>query len=335
MRVSVGILAGGKSVRMGQDKFDLNFYGHTFIEELIDRFKDYEVIVSSNTADYSPIKTVKDTYIDAGPLSGILEILKNSTNKYVFVTSCDMINVKSDLVDFAASIASFSDEAVIFEADDRFYPTCGIFSKKIIPVVEEMLSNKDYRVMNLIKKINAKFVNLKYTIFEDEFVNINYPEELKKNSTPLICICGKKNSGKTTFIKKLVGELKNRGKTCSVIKHDGHDFELDFKDTDTFYYKEYGACQTLIFNDKYFKLDGRSKNIYDLIKLLDDVDLIIIEGMKDSDFIKYECTLTDDLVCSDVNKYGIISDRSFAGYDNFDINNPSEFTNYIIQKFKI
>lgn len=91
----------------------------------------------------------------------------------------------------------------------------------------------------------------------------------------------------------------------------------------------------MIFNDKYFKLDGGSKNIYDLIKLLDDVDLIIIEGMKDSDFIKYECTLTDDLVCSDVNKYGIISDRSFAGYDNFDINNPSEFTDYIIQKFKI
>lgn len=91
----------------------------------------------------------------------------------------------------------------------------------------------------------------------------------------------------------------------------------------------------MIFNDKYFKLDGRSKNIYDLIKLLDDVDLIIIEGMKDSDFIKYECTLTDDLVCNDVNKYGIISDRNFTGYDNFDINNPSEFTDYIIRKFKI
>ena len=267
MRVSVGILAGGKSVRMGQDKFDLNFYGHTFIEELIDRFKDFEVIVSSNTADYSPIKTVKDTYVDAGPLSGILEILKNSTNEYVFVTSCDMINVKHDLMDFAASI--------------------------------------------------------------------NYPEDLKQNTTPLICICGKKNSGKTTFIKKLVGELKNRNKTCSVIKHDGHDFELDFKDTDTFFYKEYGACQTLIFNDKYFKLDGRSKNIYELIQLLDDVDLIIIEGMKDSDFIKYECTLTDDLVCSDVNKYAIISDRKFSGYDNFDINNPSEFADYIIRKFKI
>ncbi|MCI6000988.1 MAG: molybdenum cofactor guanylyltransferase, partial [Finegoldia magna] len=142
MRVSVGILAGGKSVRMGQDKFDLNFYGHTFIEELINRFKDYEVIVSSNTVDYSPIKTVKDTYVDVGPLSGILEILKNSTTEYVFVTSCDMINVKPDLVDFAASIASFSDEAVIFETDERCYPTCGIFSKKIIPVVEEKLESK-------------------------------------------------------------------------------------------------------------------------------------------------------------------------------------------------
>lgn len=335
MKVSVGILAGGKSSRMGQDKFDLNYHGHTFIQELIGRFSDYELIISCNSHDYFPVKTVKDSFQNAGPLSGILEILKNSTNEYVFITSCDMINVNHDLVEFAASIASFSDEAIIFKDDERFYPTCGIFSKKIIPILEDMLEKKDYRVMNLLKKIETKFVDLKYTIFQKNFININYPEELKKNSTPLISICGKKNSGKTTFIRKLIRELKKKNKTCSVIKHDGHDFKLDFEDTDTFFYKQEGANQSLIFNDKYFKLDGKSKSVFELIELLDDVDLIILEGMKDSDFIKYECTLTDDLVANDINKYAIISDRKFSGYENFDIDNPSEFADYIIKKFKI
>lgn len=139
MRIPVGVLAGGKSVRMGRDKFDLNFYGYTFIEELIDRLKDFGVIVSSSATDYSSIKTVEDTYADAGPLSGILEILKNSVNEYVFVTSCDMVNVESDLADFAASIASLPDEVVIFETDERCHPTCGIFSKKIISIAEEIL----------------------------------------------------------------------------------------------------------------------------------------------------------------------------------------------------
>ncbi len=335
MKISIGILAGGQSKRMGRDKGELNYFGHTFMDELIDRFRNYDLVISSNDKDYSPILTVKDKYKMAGPLAGILEILKNSTNEYVFITSCDMINVDSTLVEFASSIASFSDEAIIFKDDERCYPTCGIYSKKIIPVVEKLLQDKNYKLMNLLDNIETKYVDLKYTVFKNQFVNINRKEDLKENSTALICICGKKNSGKTTFIKKLVCELKKRNIRTSVVKHDGHDFKLDFENTDTFYYKQYGAFQTLIFNDKYFKLDGEAKGIYDLISLLDKVDLIIVEGMKDSDFIKYECSLTDELVSNDVNKYGIISNGFFEGYDNFDIDNPSEFADYLVDKFKI
>ena len=35
------------------------------------------------------------------------------------------------------------------------------------------------------------------------------------------------NSGKTTFLEKLIPELKKRGLRVAVIKHDGHDFEID------------------------------------------------------------------------------------------------------------
>ncbi|MBR3003634.1 MAG: molybdopterin-guanine dinucleotide biosynthesis protein MobB, partial [Lachnospiraceae bacterium] len=38
---------------------------------------------------------------------------------------------------------------------------------------------------------------------------------------------GYSGSGKTTFIEKLIKELKVRGRSVAVIKHDAHEFDID------------------------------------------------------------------------------------------------------------
>ena len=50
---------------------------------------------------------------------------------------------------------------------------------------------------------------------------------------PLIyCICGEKNSGKTTLVTELIPLLAQRGCLVATVKHDGHDFEPDVPGTD-------------------------------------------------------------------------------------------------------
>ena len=44
---------------------------------------------------------------------------------------------------------------------------------------------------------------------------------------PVISIVGKKKSGKTTLIEKLIKELKIRGYRVATIKHDVHNFDID------------------------------------------------------------------------------------------------------------
>ena len=59
-----------------------------------------------------------------------------------------------------------------------------------------------------------------------------------------------KNFGKTTLITKLLTELKKRGLEVAVIKHDGHDFQADVPDTDSWKYAQAGACGTCVFSEQ-------------------------------------------------------------------------------------
>ena len=45
--------------------------------------------------------------------------------------------------------------------------------------------------------------------------------------TPVFSVVGFSGSGKTTFLEKLVAELKKFHIRLAVIKHDAHGFEMD------------------------------------------------------------------------------------------------------------
>ena len=44
---------------------------------------------------------------------------------------------------------------------------------------------------------------------------------------PIICVVGASNSGKTTFLEKLIPDLSRRGYRIGTVKHDVHGFEMD------------------------------------------------------------------------------------------------------------
>lgn len=44
---------------------------------------------------------------------------------------------------------------------------------------------------------------------------------------PIICMVGASNSGKTTYLEKLIPELRRRGYQVGTLKHDVHGFEMD------------------------------------------------------------------------------------------------------------
>ena len=62
----------------------------------------------------------------------------------------------------------------------------------------------------------------------------------------IICVTGKKKSGKTTLVTGLVEELRRRGHSVGTAKHDVHGFEMDREGTDSWKHKRAGSETVVI-----------------------------------------------------------------------------------------
>jgi formylmethanofuran dehydrogenase subunit E len=104
--------------------------------------------------------------------------------------------------------------------------------------------------------------------------------------TAAICVVGRKNSGKTMLIERLLPELLARGRKVATIKHDAHDFDIDLPGKDTWRHRQAGSTTTVISSSTKMAMvrltDGDSE-LADLVKLVDrSYDLVIVEGLRRS-----------------------------------------------------
>jgi molybdopterin-guanine dinucleotide biosynthesis protein B len=108
----------------------------------------------------------------------------------------------------------------------------------------------------------------------------------------IISIVGKSNSGKTTLLESLIGELKQRGYNLAVVKHSVPDFDLDRPGKDSWRFAKAGSDTVVLSSPQKMalikKLD-RETTLDDLLYLLgEDFDLVLTEGFKSSHAPKIE-----------------------------------------------
>ena len=109
-----------------------------------------------------------------------------------------------------------------------------------------------------------------------------------------IIICGYRHTGKTTFIKRLIGIIKEKGYTVAVIKHIGGRHEPRLEDSDTSRFLRAGADLSFGFGSGFtikYERNEKEKNEtqkfirYKLHNLITSAnkDFILIEGLKSYD----------------------------------------------------
>ncbi|MDR1028269.1 MAG: molybdopterin-guanine dinucleotide biosynthesis protein B [Clostridiales Family XIII bacterium] len=105
----------------------------------------------------------------------------------------------------------------------------------------------------------------------------------------VVAVSGRKNSGKTTCIERLLPLLAEAGVQTAVIKHHGHDLDPDVPGTDTYRFFHVGAVGAVITDDSNFMLVKRSKaDERALMAYFPEADLILLEGYKRSAWPKIE-----------------------------------------------
>lgn len=109
---------------------------------------------------------------------------------------------------------------------------------------------------------------------------------------PIVSIIGKSNSGKTTLIEKLVGELKSRGYRVATIKHSHHGFRLDQPGKDSWRHLQAGSEATAISSRDgviLMKKVAEEPALDEVARLLgENCDIILAEGYKQANTPKIE-----------------------------------------------
>jgi molybdopterin-guanine dinucleotide biosynthesis protein A len=173
------ILAGGKSSRMGTDKALIDVNGKKLIEYSIAVMKAicHHVIISANDPVYEEfgLPVVADNFKDIGPMAGLEACLRYSKTQVNLVAPCDSPFLNINLFREILKNIEGHEATVPILKDGKVEPLAGCYSKEALPAIIQQIEKGDYKLQNLLKAINTKYIAITDT---NCLANINTPQDL-------------------------------------------------------------------------------------------------------------------------------------------------------------
>ena len=175
MDIGALIIMGGKNSRMnGNVKGLLKIKNSTFLEKIQETLNDFSSIYLSINDKFSKeqkqnfenmgFKIIEDIYKEIGPLGGIYSSLLNCKEEYLFITACDMPFITKNSIEVLCNkVDKNTDGVVFYDKNNKLYPLGAIYSKNVLPIIEEMIEKKYYKLSYLIEKSNFVKINIEKT----------------------------------------------------------------------------------------------------------------------------------------------------------------------------
>jgi len=153
-------------------------------------------------------------------------------------------------------------------------------------------------------------------------------------------VAASSNSGKTTLIEKIVRILKGRGLRVAVIKHASAGFDLDKPGKDSWRFQQAGADAVILSGPGRIALMRKVEHEPGpeaLARLAGDVDIVIVEGYKNSEKNKIEVFRQGvsgerPLSQNDPSYLALVSDTPFSGsIPCFDLDDAAGVADLIVR----
>lgn len=147
------LLAGGKSRRMGEDKRFLLVGEQTLFERscavLRQQFEPICIVIAQDSPLLqTDMAMVRDLIPDRGSLGGLYTGLWHAKTPHVFLAACDMPFIDPGLVRYMVALRGEAD--VVWACwRDHLQPTHAIYSRRCLPVLEEMVNRCELRIQDM------------------------------------------------------------------------------------------------------------------------------------------------------------------------------------------
>ncbi|MBQ2832922.1 molybdenum cofactor guanylyltransferase [Methanobrevibacter sp.] len=194
------ILCGGQSRRMGRDKGSMIIQDKPMIKHILSTLNHQinEVVIVLNDkeridrycefinpTEYTyTITFAEDKIKNKGPMPGIMTGLSYITSDYSLVLPCDSPYVSKNYINTIFSEIDVDYQAIVpyHDTENKLKtsePLHSIYSKNIIPIIEDLVNHDILHIKGLIEKIDAKFVLIdNKKIEKKEFRNLNRPSDI-------------------------------------------------------------------------------------------------------------------------------------------------------------
>ena len=340
--ISLLIIAGGKSSRLGRDKRFVEVGGVGMLERILQKgsamhFAETFLCVEDDLPSLKTLaakygaRILLDKVHDAGAMAGIANGLANLSTEWALAVSADMpffdFNVLRPLLTRLDGV-----QAVIPEVDGRRQMLASFYRRELSTIFESELSIGQRKIFAAIKKVPHAIELLSS---KEAFFNVNTRADLRLalgraenvlRSTPVISIAAPcSGTGKTTFIERLTKRFSACGIKIGVIKSDAHGFNLDVEGKDSQRFQRAGARSIAVVSPDGWFMIQRTDVREDFLAVADKmtgVDLILTEGRTRRIFPTISLWRGKGEVITDENVVAIFTSDPAVDHDilNFDLN---------------
>jgi len=156
----------------------------------------------------------------------------------------------------------------------------------------------------------------------------------------IVVVVGRSDAGKTTFLEKLIRELKNRNIRVGTVKHDVHGFDIDHPGKDTWRHAQAGADAVIISSPSKVALIKKVEHEMSLdqvAELMSDMEIILVEGYKRCDKPKIEISRrahSTELLCRPEELIALVSDSEWEiGVPVFDLDDAEGVAGLLVKNY--
>ncbi|MBL8166355.1 MAG: molybdenum cofactor guanylyltransferase [Anaerolineae bacterium] len=184
--VTVAVLAGGLSRRMGTNKSFVLLDGKPLIAHVIDCVTALRlpVLLVTNTPEqyaHLDLPMYSDVYPMCGSLGGLYTALHYSLTDYTLCVACDMPFVCVDLLRYMLGLRSGVDSVVPYIAGN-YESLHAIYHRTCLPVIREQLEQGQFRISSIYARLQVRLVTAaeveRFDPDQRSFVNLNTPDDV-------------------------------------------------------------------------------------------------------------------------------------------------------------
>ena len=188
--LSLALLSGGRSLRMGQDKALMPFLGRPLILRILERLRPSvaEVLVSTNhPEDYAflGLPLHPDLKPGCGALGGLATVLAAARHPLVAAVACDMPFASAALLEHESRLLFESGaDVAIPSTPEGLEPLHAVYRRDTcLPVVRAALEAGEYKMTAWLEKVVVHRVEAEEIARFDPgglaFWNLNTPEDFR------------------------------------------------------------------------------------------------------------------------------------------------------------